>query len=286
MASDPLDEVESNRMPLLEHLKELRYRLIVSGIAVAVGMVVSLIFVQPMFAVLTAPLRLVIPGAGGVHPEIDELYRTLIGPLSAIVQDTQIEGTLAITSSPLEGIYTYFRVAMMGGLGFSVPVISWQVWGFIAPGLYKTERRMVYPLVLFSTLLFLGGAAFAFLVILPLAFPFFFTVIEAEPVISVGGYLSTVVRFLVVFGGCFQLPVVVWFMARLGLIDHRDMISGFRYSMVGIFVIAAIITPPEVLTQLALAVPLIFLYCVGIVVAFFTSTKVREPDDGKLTFGN
>ncbi len=277
---DAADEVERHRMPLIEHLRELRTRVIYAAIAVGIGMVVSLVMVDTMYAVLTAPLRLVIPEAGGVHPDIDGLYRSVLGEtMTAWASKVQVKGTLAITSSPLEGIYTYFRVALWGGVGMSIPVVSWQVWQFIAPGLYNTERRLVYPLVFFSSLLFLAGGSFAFFVILPLALPFFLTVLDAEALLSVEGYLGTVVRMTIVFGACFQLPVVTWFLAKLGLIDHIDMIKGFRYSIVGIFLVAAIVTPPEVLTQVVLAVPLILLYGVGIVVAWFSSTKVREPED-------
>lgn len=277
MTEEALDSVDLARMPLMEHLTELRRRLIISMVAIAVGMVVALLLVDPLYGVLTAPLRLVLPEAGGSHPLIDAYYRMAIGPLAEmVVPDHAVKGTLAITASPLEGVYTYFRVALMGGLTLAFPVVAGQVWGFIAPGLYASERRTVFPLVAASTVLFLTGMLFAYLVLLPMAFPFFLTVLDAEALLSVNGYLTTVIRMLVTFGACFQLPVLVWFGARLGWIDHHDMIGAGRYAVVGVFVVAAFLTPPEVLTQIALAIPLILLYGAGIPIAWLATTKVRS----------
>ncbi len=247
---EEVDEVEQNRMPLLEHLVELRRRLLISAAAILVGMVVSFTVFDWLFLWLTAPV-------------VDALAAN------------DIDGGLAIVHSPFEGIYTYFKVALVGGFVFSSPLVALQVWLFVAPGLYHTERRIVIPLSAASTMLFLAGAGFCYYVIFPVAFPFFFSVIDAVPNLSVDGYLSAIVRMMLAFGLCFQLPVVTFFLARMGLIDHKDMISSFRYAVVGIFVIAALITPPEVLTQLMLAMPLICLYVIGIGVAWIATTKVR-----------
>ncbi len=249
------DEIDANRMPLLDHLRELRTRLVRVAIAVAVGMVVSLAFTDQILAFITAPVDKALLGSG-------------------------VDGGLSIVNSPFEGIYTYLRAAFLGATVLSSPVVTYQAWQFIAPGLYKTERRVVVPLAFSSTVLFLGGAAFAYYAIFPLAFPFFFTVIDADINLSVEGYLTAVIKMMMAFGACFQLPVATYFLARIGLIDHRDMISGFRYAVVGIFAISALITPPEVLTQVLLALPLIGLYGVGIVVARLTSTKQRDQLTG------
>ncbi len=247
------DEVELHRMPLLEHLKELRDRMVWSAGALVVGMLVSLAFTDEIIAFITAPAVVALESSGA-------------------------EGGLSIVNSPFEGIYVYLRAAFLGALVLSSPVISWQIWGFIAPGLYKTERRLVLPLTVASTGLFLAGAGFAYYVIFPYAFPFFFTIIEADVSLSMEGYLGAVVRMMIAFGVCFQLPVVVFFLAKLGLIDARDLIKGFRYAVVAIFVVAAMITPPEVLTQMLLAAPLVGLYGVGIVVAWLFTTKVRDEE--------
>ena len=251
MTQGPVDEVEAHRMPLMEHLRELRRRLMIAMGALAVGMVVSLAFTDAILAFLTAPVTQALADAG-------------------------VEGGLSIVSSPFEGVYVYLRAAFLGALVFASPIVSAQVWLFIAPGLYKEERRTVIPLTLSSTALFLMGAAFAYWVIFPYAFPFFFTVIDAQVSLSMEGYLGAVIRMMGAFGLCFQMPIVAYFAARVGLIDHIDLLRGFRYALVVIFIIAAIITPPDVITQVLLAIPMIILYGVGIVVAWLFTTKVRD----------
>ncbi|MCO4744144.1 MAG: twin-arginine translocase subunit TatC [Proteobacteria bacterium] len=279
--SAPAEQVEQHRMPLMDHLRELRNRLVIMMVALAVGMLVSLIFTEWLYAMLTAPVRQVLD-SGIVYPEPDALYDQLSAPIRAALAGAgmgtteKIKGTLAITSSPLEGMYTYLRVGLVGGALLASPVIAHQIWGFVAPGLYDSERRVVMPLTFASTFLFLAGAMFAYTVIFPVAFPFFFSMLDAQPMLSIDGYLSTVVRIMLAFGLCFQLPVATWFLARMGLIDHRDMIFGFRYAIVGVFAVAAIITPPDILTQILLGIPMVILYGVGVVVAFIWSTKDRD----------
>jgi len=279
----PISEVEEHRMPLLEHLRELRNRVIKSAIALAIGCAICLAFSNTIIDALVAPIRQVLSGEDALT-QMDVLYATLTAPLSSIpgwemLTSGEASGKLTIRAS-LEGIYSYLRVGLLGGLFLGSPIIIYQIWRFIAPGLYKTERKAVIPLTIASTTLFFMGAAFAYLIILPIAFRFFVTVVEAEALLSIDDAIRTVVRIILAFGLCYQLPVVVWFLSRLGLIDHRDLIKGFRYAIVAIFAIAAIITPPDVFTQVLLGIPLILLYLVGIVVSFFTSTKVRTPPTG------
>jgi sec-independent protein translocase protein TatC len=249
-----LDEVEAYRMSLIEHLHELKWRIIYALIFLLVGMGVSLVFARQIFAWLTIPFLVALEEVG-------------------------VEGGLSLVHSPFEGVYTYLRVSFFGGVVFALPAIFYQLWAFVAPGLYSGERRVLLPLVFSSTALFLVGSLFAYYVIFPAAFPFFLQVIDAQANLSLEGYLSGVVRMMLAFGLCFQLPVVTWFLARIGLIDHRDMIEGFRYAIVGIFILSALITPPEVLTQMLLALPMCILYGVGIGVARIASTKKREPEE-------
>lgn len=255
--SDDIDPVEAFRMPLLSHLDELRVRLIRVLIAAAVGCAICFAFAQPIWDALVAPMN------------------------QALIQTER--GTMAITE-PLEGFLTYLKVAGLAGLLLSSPVIFYQIWAFVAPGLYPKERKHITPLVVASTFLFMLGASFGYFVIFDVAFPFFIEITEAldtkvQAVLSINAYLSLVTKLLIAFGLCFQLPVVCYFLARIGLIDHKDLIRGFRYSVVGMFVISAIITPPDVLSQVLMAGPLIVLYGVGIVVAYFFSTKERDEDD-------
>jgi len=244
--------VDNYRMPLLDHLRELRKRLIISMAAVILGMILAMMNVDPIFNWLTQPFE-------------------------AALEATGVEGGLSIVTSPFEGVYTYLKVGIFGGLVLALPVVVYQVWQFVAPGLYKTEQQVVYPLAMASTALFILGAMFCYYVMFPVAFPFFLQVVDARASLSLSGYLSTVVKMMLAFGVCFQLPVGVFFLARMGLVDHHDMRRGFRYAVVSLFMLAALITPPEVLTQVLLAVPLVVLYALSIGVAWFATTKVRDP---------
>ncbi len=254
MATDKEREqarLQQQAMPLMDHLREMRTRLIRTGMAVAAGVVLCFFFAPDIWAFLVAPMN-------------DALR-------------ANDAGTMAILA-PLEGVVTYLKVAVVSGFFVATPIIAWQLWSFVAPGLYASERKIVLPLVFASTGLFVGGAAFGYFVIFKYAFGFFLSVTAgtAEAVMSMEAYLKTATRLLLAFGLSFQLPVVVLLLARIGLIDARDMIHGFKYSIVAIFVVAAVITPPDILTQSLMAAPLILLYGVGIVIAAIVSTKKRE----------
>ena len=243
--------LSENAMPLMEHLRELRRRLIIVGVSVGVGVVLCFFFASDIWGFLVAPMN-------------DALR-------------ANDAGTMAILA-PLEGVVTYLKVALASGFFAATPVIAWQLWSFVGPGLYSREKKVILPLVVASTVLFVGGAAFGYFVIFKYAFGFFLSVTAgtAEAVLSMEAYLKTATRLLLAFGLSFQLPVVVFFLARIGLIDARDMIKGFKYSIVGIFTVAAVITPPDVLTQSLMAAPLILLYGVGVIIASIVSTKKRD----------
>ena len=244
-----IDEVEAHRMPLMDHLKELYRRVLISMIAVALASTVGFFYAREVYSFLTAPFDAAMAGT---------------------------PGGLSLVNSPFEGIFTYFKVALISGVLGASPIISYQAWQFIAPGLYGSEKRIVLPLSMASVGLFFIGGAFCYYAIFPYAFPFFINVLDVDVSISANGYLSAVLRMMLGFGACFQLPVGAFFFARIGLIDHKDMIGGFRYAVVVIFVLAAIITPPDPLTQSLLAIPMVALYVFGIVIAWATTTKVRE----------
>lgn len=259
------EELEDTRMPLIEHLRELRDRLVRAVMGLAVGMIVSLAFVQDLIVYLRRPF--------------DQGCLTAESQLRAngyLLEGQRFVCELGIVNSPFEAVYTWLWTAFLAGLVLAMPVVAFQAWQFIAPGLLKSERRMVYPLTLGSSALFAMGVAFCYAVLLPIAMPFFFTIIpNLATNLSIRGYLSGIATMMIAFGASFQLPVIAYFLARLGLIDHRDMISAFRYSIVAIFIVAALITPPDPLTQTALAIPLVILYGVGVVVAYFSTTKER-----------
>jgi sec-independent protein translocase protein TatC len=245
------------RMPLLDHLFELRDRLVrIIGFAV-VGCIICFAFAEPIWGLLVRPMNQALAVSG--------------------------RGTMAITE-PLEGFMTYLKVAGLAGVGLASPFIFHQIWAFVAPGLYPDEKKTVIPLAVASTFLFLGGAAFGYFVIFDFAFPFFLEVTESlgediEAVLSISAYLGLATKLLLAFGACFQLPIVLYFLARVGLVDHRDLFNSFRYAVVVMFVVSAIITPPDIISQCLMAGPLIVLYGVGIVLAYFFSTKVRDEDE-------
>lgn len=234
-------------MPLTGHLEELRSCLIKSFLAVTVAFLVCFGYVEAIFSFLTDPLlRLQTPGL------------MLIG-----------------TGVP-EAFFTKLKVAFIAALFLSSPAILWQTWKFIAPGLYEHERHYARQFVLCGTLFFLLGAWFCYEVIFKAGFGFFlrrYQAIEIRPAIRIGEYLSFSSNLLLAFGIIFELPVLTYFLTRIGLINHRFLIRQFRYAILLIFLIAAILTPPDIVSQVLLALPLTLLYGVGIGVSYFARQK-------------
>lgn len=273
--SPPPDEVERHKMPILEHLRELRTRLLWSVGWLIVGMAIGLVFANDVYDFLRAPIQAVFNEQP--QNDMDRLYLWMTAPLRSMLPSTHVPGSLNVGSSPLEGMYAWLQIGLISGTTLASPFIAWQGWQFIAPGLYSTEKRYVLPLALSSSFLFISGAMFCYAVLFPVTFPFFLTTLDATAVISVQGYLEAVVQMMIGLGVSFQMPIGVWFAARMGLVDHIDLLRGFRYATVAIVLLAAIITPtPDIFTQLLLSVPLLGLYLLGIVVAYFATTKVRE----------
>ncbi len=249
-------DIESHRMPLIDHLLELKDRLIKILVFTVIGCVICFGFAQVIWDALVTPMNTALKSTG--------------------------RGTMAITE-PLEGFMTYIKVAALAGVGLASPLIFHQIWAFVAPGLYPNEKKAIAPLAIASSILFIGGAAFGYFVIFDFAFPFFLEITESldqdiEAVLSIQAYLGLATKLLIAFGACFQLPIVLYFLARVGLVDHKDLFNGFRYAVVGMFVVSAIITPPDVLSQCLMVGPLVLLYGVGIILAYFFSTKNREMD--------
>ena len=247
------DPVDSFRMPLMQHLVELRRRLIISLAAVAIGMAATYYYAEPIWVFLSEPMNEALAKHNGRLIQLD----------------------------PLEGFTNQLKVAALAGFLLASPVVMYQIWRFVAPGLYPKEQKVIVPLAMASTFLFALGITFGYFGVFKFAFPFFLDITYSgvEAAIPINTYLSMATNLLLAFGLCFQLPIVVYFLARAGLVNHRDMIKGFRYSLVGIFVLAAIMTPPDVMSQVIMAIPLTLLYGIGIIVARFFSTKpVTEPD--------
>lgn len=241
---------EDEKLPFTAHLEELRKRLIICFSAVGIGFVISYIFSKSLFEILMQPLLAAMP------PEEKLIY----------------------TALP-EAFFTYLKVAFLTGILLAVPVIMYQLWIFIAPGLYKKEKRLLMPIVFLSSLFFLGGALFGYFVVFPFGFKFFmgFSSDYVRPLPSMKEYLGFSAKLLFAFGIVFELPLFITFLARLGIVDTKFLKAKRKYAILLFFVFAAILTPPDVITQVMMAGPLIVLYEVSIVGAkLFGKKKTKE----------
>ncbi|MBV9586804.1 MAG: twin-arginine translocase subunit TatC [Alphaproteobacteria bacterium] len=232
-------------MPLLDHLIELRNRLMWSFGALIVAFLIAYQFKETIYRFLARPLAEILAGQPGRQ---------------------------MIFTALTEAFFTYIKVSFWAALCLAFPIIAIQVWKFVAPGLYKTERKAFLPYLCATPVLFLMGASLAYFVVIPYAFRFFLSFetpgtdgslpIVSEP--KVNEYLSLVMTLLFAFGVAFQLPVLLTLMARAGLITSAGLISKWRYAIVGMFAVAAVLTPPDIVSQTSLAVPLIVLYGLSI----------------------
>ncbi len=244
---------EDSKMSLTEHLIELRKRLTNALIAVGIGFFGCYFFKDYLFTILTKPLTDALP-----------------------------KSSYLIYTGLTQAFFTYMKIALFASLILMSPFIMYQVWKFIAPALLPKEKRLVVPFVLSSTLLFLGGILFGYFVVLPPAFAFFvsFNNQYLQAMISFSDYLGLFIRFLLGFGLSFQLPVVVFFLARLGIVNAQMLSKQRKYAILMIFVTAAILTPsPDALSQVLMAIPLIFLYEVSIFIAKFAARKKDHPEE-------
>lgn len=244
-SSDP----ENFTMGVMDHLRELRKRLLYSLVAVTVGALAAYCYSTQVFEILCAPF---FAGFGN---------SALIG------------------TSPAEAWLLKVKVAVFCGTLLVSPFLFYQLWAFVRPGLYQHERGLVVPFVLFSSALFIGGAAFCYYAVLPITFSFFygeFQSINVTPTIKIGEHLSMTLITLLGFGAVFEMPLITFLLARAGVIDHLFLLQWYRHAIVIIFIVAAVVTPPDVLTQLLMAGPLLLLYGISIVIARFAG--VRAPD--------
>ncbi len=250
------DELEDSAAPLIEHLTELRNRLIHSVVAFIIGMVICFTVATPIFNLLTAPLCKVLAQTG---------------------QDCAL-----IFISPQEGFFVAIKISLLGGFILAFPYIGMQMWRFVAPGLYKSEKGAFLPFLIASPFMFALGASFAFYVVTPLAYDFFLgfqqfgnegealataTGPQSPSVVFQGSaqeYLNLTIKFIVAFGLCFQLPVLLTLMGTAGLVSARGLGDVRKYAVVGILLLAALVTPPDVITQVILFVVVYGLYEISI----------------------
>ena len=245
-------EIDETRAPLMEHLIELRKRLIWSFLALGACFALCFYFAGEIFAFLVQPL---ITGFGGPG-----------------------EGRLVYTKL-YEAFFTEVRVALFAAFFLAFPIIATQIWMFVAPGLYAKEKRAFLPFLLATPVLFIGGGALAYYVVMPLAIKFFLGYqgqipgIQQEALPAMGEYLSFVMHFIFAFGIAFLLPILLMLLERAGLVTRAQLKAGRRYAVLVAFVIAAVATPPDIVSQFLLAIPLILLYEISLIAIWFTERK-------------
>jgi len=266
------DSADGHKMPLLDHLIELRQRLLYSAITLLVAFFICFYFAEELFNFLVQPLANILTDRAGVQ-----------GARRLIFTDLT------------EVFFTYVKVAFFFGAFISCPVFLTQIWLFVAPGLYKNEKSALAPFLAASPALFFAGGALVYFVLFPLAWEFFLSfetpggngTLPIELEAKVNEYLSLVMKLIFAFGLSFQLPIIMTLLARVGLATSKGMAAKRKYAIVGVFIVAAIFTPPDPLSQISLALPIIILYEISIYMAkLVEKKKAKAAEDDEDTAGD
>jgi sec-independent protein translocase protein TatC len=242
------------KLPLTAHLEELRKRLIYSFLSVGVAFGISYAYIKEIVEILMRPLVRVLPAGS----------------------------TLVFTAVP-EAFFTYLKAALLAGVFFSSPFILYQIWAFVSPGLYEREKKYIYPYLFVSTFFFVAGALFCYLIVFPVVFRFFlsFATKDIRPLPAIKEYLTFTIKLLLAFGLLFQWPALILFLSRMGVVSSKTLAKNRKYAILGIFVAAAVLTPPDLVSQLLLAGPLLVMYEGSIWMAKFLGKKEEEDKKDK-----
>jgi sec-independent protein translocase protein TatC len=244
---------EDEKLPLTTHLRELRTRLVRIIAGIGIGFFACYYFKDLLFKIIALPLVAVLP-----------------------------KGSHMIFTGLPEAFFIYMKIAFFASLLLTSPYTLYQIWKFISPGLYKSEKKYVFPFVLTSSGLFIGGVLFGYFFVLPTAFEFFisFSSDFLKPMVSFREYLSFTMKFLLAFGISFELPVFIFFLTKAGILNTRILTSYRRYAILIIFIVAAVLTPsPDAFSQILMAIPLMILYEISIVVARRVEKTARKDKE-------
>jgi sec-independent protein translocase protein TatC len=257
---DAFDEADDKKQPLISHLVELRNRLLYSVIAVFVAFIFCFIFAE-------------------------NIYDFLVDPLFDLLKERQDDPRMIFTALH-EAFFTQIKLAFWAAFMLAFPIIASQLYMFVAPGLYNNEKSAFLPFLIATPVLFLLGAAMVYYMVMPFAWEFFLSFenpgasdnIGIQLEAKVGEYLSLVMKLLFAFGFCFQLPVLLTLLAKVGIASAQGMRDKRKYAIVGVFVVAAIITPPDPISQITLAIPIILLYEISILCAVYVERQRAKAE--------
>jgi sec-independent protein translocase protein TatC len=257
---------EDHKMPFTEHLAELRKRILISLGVLLVFFILCFNYSEEIFRLLMFPMK--------------NTISVIKEPPYIIIKSSNIKNQSLVFLGPAEAFWMHLKVSLIAGLILSLPVIFFQLWKFISPGLLPKERRYIIPFVISASSLFFVGAFFCFIIVLPFAINFLLTYKTENliPMISVGKYVDFCLKFILAFGAIFELPLIILFLSRMGIVKPETLARQRKYAILGAFVVAAILTPtPDAFNQTLMAVPIILLYEVGILVS---RIFVKRKKDG------